>query len=252
MQHTVLLPEEHLEPLSPTLEIIVSPQHCFNTDTILLAWFSAPKHKDICCDFGTGCGTIPLLWESKYQPRRTYAVELQDNAFSMASRSVAHNGLEEKITVLQQDIREIADFREPPFCEHLDLIACNPPYKEMGTGIVNPDSSKAIARHECECTIEDICRSAARALKYGGRFCLCQRPQRLAEIMTAMSNAGLEPKRLRLVQQRPDKAPSLFLIECKKGGKPGMMVEPVLFIEDAGGDFSPEMKKIYGTYKYKE
>lgn len=252
MQSNSLLPGEHWEPLSPTLEIIVSPQHCFNTDTILLAWFSAPKHKDICCDFGTGCGTIPLLWESRYQPRHTYAVELQENAFSMASRSVAHNGLTEKITVLHQDIRELAESKTAPFCEGLDLIACNPPYKEMGTGIVNPDASRAIARHECQCTIGDICRSAARSLRYGGKFCLCQRPQRLAEIMTAMANTGLEPKRLRLVQQRQDKAPSLFLIEGKKGGKPGIVVEPVLLIEGTDGDFSPEMQEIYGTYKYKD
>ncbi len=251
MQAVDLLPDEHWEPLSPTLEVIVSPRHCFNTDTILLAWFSAPKHKDICCDFGTGCGAIPLLWEARCQPRRTYAVELQDEAASMAERSVRRNGLEGKITVLHQDLRELAGSRALPFCEGLDVIACNPPYKALGSGIVNPDGNKAIARHECQCTMEDICRSAARSLRYGGRLCLCQRPQRLAEILTVMHAAGLEPKRLRLVQQRPAKAPSLCLLEGKKGGKPGLLAEPVLFIEDADGGFSPEMREIYGTYKYK-
>lgn len=251
MTDCLILPGEHFEPLSERMEILVSEQHTFNTDTFLLATFSAPKHKDVCCDFGTGCGTIPLLWAGRYQPRHTYAVELQDNAFSMASRSVAHNELEKEITVLQRDIRTLIEDREAPFCEGLDLIACNPPYKEWGTGIVNPDSSKAIARHECHCTIEDICKSAVRALKYGGRFCLCQRPQRMAEILRVMSETGLEPKRLRLVQQRPNKAPFLFLVECKKGGKPGLLVEPTLFVEGSDGDFSPELQEIYGTYKYR-
>ena len=251
METAALLPGEHFEPLSPALEVIVSRQHCFNTDTILLAWFSAPKHKDICCDFGTGCGTIPLLWEARYQPRRTYAIEIQDDAFSMASRSVCHNRLEETITVLHGDLRAVCQSKEPPFCEGLDLIACNPPYKEKGSGLVNPDAAKAIARHEQTCTLEEICAAAAKALRYGGRFCLCQRPQRLAEIMTILSQAGLEPKRLQLVQQKTSKAPSLFLVEAKKGSRPGLIVEPVLCIEDDSGDFSPAMQKIYGSYKYK-
>lgn len=250
MDSVTLLPGERWEPLSPTVRLIVSAQHSFNTDTILLAWFSSPKHKDLCCDFGTGCGTIPLLWESRFHPRHIFAIELQDNAYSMACRSVVHNQLEEQITVMQMDIKALKQYRTPPFQEGLDLIACNPPYKELGTGIVNPDKSRAIARHECACTMDDICASAAKNLRYGGKFCLCQRPQRLTEIMSAMSKAGLEPKRLRFVQQRQNKMPSLFLIEGKKGGKPGLLVEPVLFIEDETGDFSPEMKEIYGTYKY--
>ena len=252
MQTVPMLPDEHREPLSPTLQLIVSPQHRFNTDTILLAWFSSPKHKDTCCDFGTGCGTIPLLWESRFQPKQTYALEIQDNAFSMASRSVLLNGLTDRITILQGDIKQVPQRSEPVFQEGFDVIACNPPYKELGTGFVNPDSSKAIARHEQECTMEDICKSAYKALRYGGRFCICQRPQRLAEIMMLLSQNGLEPTRLRLVQQRPDKAPSLFLLESKKGGRSGLTVEPTLFIEGADGDFSGEMKEAYGTYKYKD
>lgn len=252
MEDVSLLPEEHWEPLSPKIKIIVSPQHRFTTDTLLLAWFSAPKHKELCCDFGTGCGTIPLLWEERSQPRHSYAIELQENAYSMASRSVAANGLTHKITVLHRDLRDIAASREAPFCEGLDLIACNPPYKELGTGFVNPDSSKAMARHEQSCTLDHLCKSAKNALRYGGRFCICQRPQRLCEILSVLSQNGLEPKRLRLVQQRPQKAPSLFLLEARKGGKVGLSVEPVLFIEGPDGDFSPEMQEIYGTYKYKE
>lgn len=239
---------EGCEPLSPTISVIVSPQHTFNTDTILLAWFSAPRHRDRCGDFGTGCGTIPLLWQSRFQPAHITAVELQDNAFSMACRSVAYNGLEEVITVLQRDIKAIPGSGEP-WLETLDVVACNPPYQEQGTGIVNPDGSKRIARHEGACTLEDVSAAASAALKYGGKFYLCQRPQRLCDAMACMRKAGIEPKRLRFVQQRPTKAPSLFLLEGKKGGRPGLIVEPVLFVENEQGDFSQEMLEIYGTYK---
>ena len=247
-----LLPGEHLEPLSPSVEMIVSPRHRFTTDTLLLMWFSAPKHKDVCCDFGTGCGTIPLLWEERFRPRHIFGIELQEDAVSMARRSVEHNGLADQITILHRDIRTLAEETAPPFCEGLDLIACNPPYKPAGTGLVNPDGQKAIARHETECTLPEILKSAARSLKYGGRFCLCLRPERLSETLCVMSGSGLEPKRLLLVQQRPGSAPNLFLAEGKKGGRVGLTVGPTLCIEDESGDFSPAMQKIYGTYKYKD
>ncbi len=240
---------EHWEPLAPGVRILVSPRHRFNTDTILLARFSAPKHRDICCDFGSGCGTIPILWEIHDQPKHIYALELQQDAVLLSQKSIAENDMQSDITILQKDIRDLMLQAVPPFCETLDLISCNPPYKELGTGLVSPDAGKAIARHECELTIEEIGRSAARALKYGGRFCMCQRPQRLNEIMTALSACRLEPKRLRLVQQRIGSAPSLFLLECRKGGRPGLQIEPVLLIEGEDGGFSPEMLEIYGNYK---
>jgi tRNA1Val (adenine37-N6)-methyltransferase len=239
---------ETLEPLTASVSVLVSPQHTFNTDTLLLAWYAAPRHRDSCADFGTGCGTIPLLWQSRFAPAHITAVELQENAYSMARRSVELNGFTGSITVLQRDLRELSPQREP-WMGNLDVVACNPPYQEWGTGLVNVDDSRRLARHAATCTMDDVCRAANAALKYGGKLFLCQRPQRLCDAMDAMRRAGLEPKRLRLVQQRPDKPPSLFLLEGKKGARPGLRVEPVLFIEQEGGAFSPEMLEVYGEYK---
>ena len=93
--------------------------------------------------------------------------------------------------------------------------------------------------------MEEVCSAAAWLLQYGGRFCLCQRPERLTDVLSAMRTAGLEPKRLRWVQQRPEKAPWLFLAEGKAGAKPGLSVEPPLIVENADGSYSDEMKMIY-------
>ena len=243
----MLLDGERWEPISSQYQIIVSKQHCFNTDTILLAHFASPR-KDFCADFGTGCGTIPLIWSSRYMPRHIYAVELQDNACSMVQRTLQKNNLEANITLIHQDLTTLKPGLTP-FTQELDLIACNPPYQEAGTGLVNPDDSKRIARHEGACTPDDICRVASKLLKYGGKLCMCQRPQRLFDIMESMKKVGIMPKRLRLVQQRLSKAPSLFLLEGRKGGNSGMIVEPVLMIEDENGAFSDEMLQIYGDYK---
>ena len=240
------------EPLSPQVSVLVSSTHRFNTDTVLLAWFSAPRKGEICADFGTGCGTIPLLWCAKAQtaegamPGKVYAVELQADACALALRSVERNQLENTICIINNDINNL-QYLHPP--RGLDLVACNPPYKPEGTGIKNPQEGLSIARHEGACTFAEIAAAAARQLRWGGRFCCCLRPERLAGAMEARRRAGLEPKRLRFVQQRPDKAPFLFLLQAARGGNPGLRVEPVLFVEDGKGGFSQEMLQIYGSYK---
>ena len=237
----------HWEPLAPACRVLVSREHTFNTDTILLAHFAAPKHKERCIDLGTGCGTIPLLWQANYAPQHITAVELGEQAFSQALRSVSENGYEENIEVIRGDIREIKKIIPHPT---LDLAACNPPYKAVGAGLRNPDERMENARHEYTCTLEDVAKAGRDVLRFGGRFCLCQRPERLADAMHVFRSYGLEPKRLRLVQQRINTAPSLFLLEVRRGGKPGLSVLPTLIIEDENGGFSAEMLEIYGNYKF--
>ena len=220
----------HLEPLGGGIEIYVSDSYHFSTDTILLADFSKQTGAKRCADLGTGCGTIPLLW-LKNEPRLTVdAVEIQEQACALLQKSVEHKG-------------------RLPFGAY-DVVACNPPYKPEGTGILNPEEKKLIARHESECTLDDICQAASKLLQFGGRLCMCQRPERLADVMESMRRFDIEPKRLRMVQQRKSKAPKLFLLEGRRGGKRGFLdVMPTLFIEDENGDFSQEMLDIYGDYK---
>ena len=237
----------HLEPLGSGVKIYVSKSYHFSTDTILLADFSMPKSGKKCVDLGTGCGTIPLIWLKREKERTVDAVEIQQNACELAQKSVEQNGFGDKMNVINSDLRELKgklDFG----C--YDLVACNPPYKLSGSGIQNPESAKQIARHETECAFEDICEAASKLLQFGGRFCVCQRPERLADIMESMRRSSIEPKRLRIVQQRKSKAPKLFLLEGRKNGNRGYLdVMPTLFIEDENGDFSAEMLEIYGDYK---
>lgn len=237
----------HSEPLGNGIQIYVSDSYHFSTDTILLADFAMPSGKKKCVELGTGCGTIPLLWCRHNRALSITAVEIQKNACELAQKSVDLNNLNENIKILNADLKELKGILPSGY---YDVVVCNPPYKLSGSGITNPESSKLIARHESECTLDDICKTASELLQFGGRFCICQRPERLADVMEAMRKFSIEPKILRLVQQRKGKAPKLFLLEGRRGGKRGFLnVRETLFIEDDNGDFSQEMTDIYGSYK---
>ena len=237
--------KEKLEPLGNGVEIYVNEFYHFSTDTILLADFAKPKRNTKAVDLGTGCGTIPFLWSRNDTAIEISAVEIQDEACALAERSRVHNGFN-NIKIINADLKELKGVL--PF-GYFDLVCCNPPYKLSGGGIKNPDNAKLLARHEESCSLEDITLAAKNLLQFGGRFCMCQRPERLTDVLEAMRKNSLEPKRLRFVQQRPDKKPKLFLVEGRRSANAGnLVVEPTLFIEENGG-FSREMKEIYGSYK---
>ena len=239
------------EPLGNGVQVYVSETHHFTTDTILLANFAAAKNGERIVELGSGCGTITLLMIRDITPASITAVEIREEAVELLKSSIElnlKNGIERAslITPLHGDIRDIHGLL--PAGES-DLVVCNPPYKLGGSGITNPDEAKRTARHESECTLGDICIAAKRLLRWGGRFALCQRPERLTDVLSCMREHGLEPKRLRFVQGRADKAPKLFLCEAKRGAKPGYMdVLPALIIEDDDG-FTAEMRQIYSCYK---
>lgn len=242
----MLLDGEKLEPLGNGVEVIVSKHHIFWTDTVLLANFAQPRKNDIACDLGCGCGTIPLIWSREILPKSVLAVEIQKEAYDMAQRSIIHNRLEDRISVVNADLRNLEGV--VPAAE-FSLVVCNPPYKAEGTGIVNPDNSLKAVRHESECTIDDIAACASRLLQFGGRLCICQRPERLPDITEAMRKYNIEPKRLRFVQLNANKPPKLLMIEGRRGGKRGgLKVENALLLENENGKCSKEMLEIYGSF----
>ena len=238
---------ERFEPLGNGIKVIVSEENHFSTDTILLANFASPKKHENVIELGAGCGTISLIWCRNVPPKSIASVEIQSTAADMFKRSVEYNNLNYIIKVINGDLRKLDGLVN---FGSFDMAAINPPYKIGGGGIVNPDEQKRIARHETECTLDDITAAAARLLRFGGRFCVCQRPERLTDVLMSMRSAGIEPKKLRFVQQRKSKAPKFFLAEGRRGGNPGGLVMlPTLLIENDDGSLSQEMIDIYGDYK---
>lgn len=211
-----------------------------------MANFAAPKRIDKAVDLCTGGGIIPLLWLGNNSVQNEiYGVEIQPECCKLARRSIEANGDEGKFTVVEGDLRSINQYLPR---ERFSLITCNPPYFPAGSGFANKSDSRMIARSEMMCNSDDVCAAARYLLKYGGRLCICQRPERLTDVICAMRENQIEPKRIRTVQQRASSEPWLVLIEGRRGGKPGIRFLPVLTVEDSDGNYSAEMREIYGRY----
>lgn len=224
--------------------IIQDPERfCFGMDAVLLTGFAYAKETDILLDLGTGTGIIPLLMEAKYGCRHLVGLEIQPESADMAMRTMAMNGLSEKIEIVTGDIKEAGSLFPPA---SFDCVTCNPPYMIGNHGLVNPQDSKAIARHEILCTLEDVIAQTARLLKSGGRFFLVHRPFRLAQIITLLVEYKLEPKRMQLVYPYVDKEPNMVLIEAVRGGKPRLKVEKPLVIYKTAGEYMPQIRDLYG------
>ena len=229
------------------LFIIQDPKRfCFGMDAVLLSGFAGEHYagkKGRALDLCTGNGIIPLLLSAKTDAEYIAGMEIQHEIADMAERSVEMNALSEKIKILECDIREAAEYTE---AASFNMVTVNPPYFKAGHGIINPEDTRTLARHEIACTLEDVLDAASMALKDGGFFYMVHRPQRLADVICGMREALLEPKALKLVYPRIDSQPSMILIEGRKGAGAELAVEPPLIIYGRDGKYTEEMYTIYG------
>ena len=232
------------EPIGEGKFIYVSPHHTFGTDAVLLADFAKAKRNDKAVDLGTGCGIIAFLMLRDNNCESAFGVDISPEAIELAKKTKQEMNFH-KFTPVLSDLKDLKG-KVPFGCN--TLVTCNPPYKANDTGIKNPDNIKSVARHEVECTLEDIIGVSARLLQTGGRLCMCQRPERLPEMMELMRKYKVEPKRLRLVCKCVGTSPWLVLLEGRRCGNPALTIEPTLYIEDGNGNFSKEMIDIYGSY----
>ncbi len=208
------------------LKLIQDPTgFCYGTDAVLLSDFVSPATRGTIVDFCSGSGVIPLLLSSKTKAQQIVGIELQPVYASMAQRSVLLNRLEQKITILCGDIKQIQSIF-PGTC---DTVTCNPPYMPLGGGEYNAHDSKAIARHELCCTLEDVVQNAARILKYGGSLYMVHRGERLCDIIHCMEKYAIAPKVLQFVHSGHQQTCKLLLIKGVRGANPGVRILPPLF-----------------------
>lgn len=215
---------------------------CFGMDAVLLCGFARIQPGESVLDLGTGNGVIPILLKGRTAGRHFTGLEIQEINVDMAQRSVAYNKIEDDVEIVQGDIKEASKiFGGASF----DVVTTNPPYMNENHGLTNPDSHKAIARHEILCTLDDVVREAAKVLKPGGRFYMVHRPSRLPEIFEEMRKYHIEPKKMRMVHPFLESEANMVLIEGVRGGRPQLTVEKPLVIYSSQGVYSEEVIDLY-------
>ncbi len=212
------------------------------TDSVLLADFAGAGHARCACDLGCGAGIIGLIMAWNDPSLAVDGVELLPDWAATARENIRMNGLDSRVRIMCGDLREHRNYLE---AGAYDLVVANPPYYPAGSGKLPQNEHIVTARSEKTCTLADVCAAARYLTRWGGRFALVHKPERLVEITRELSANDLEPKRLRFVQFRANTAPNLVLIESRRGGNPSVTIEPPLILTDENGHDTREIKRIY-------
>ena len=233
--------EETLDKICGELEIFQARRgYRFGVETLLLAGFVRPGVERL-LDLGTGSAVLPLVLTHFGKVKSAVGVEIQSSLAQRAKKSVAHNGLKDTVEIIEGDIRNLREFIPP---SSFDLVISNPPYGKAGKGNTNPDSEKAVARHELLVKLPEVIEAGARALKVRGNFSMVIPPLRLVEAMACCRQNDLQPSRLRLVYPRVELAAKHCLIECVRGGRMDLVIEPPLIMYDDQGVYTAEVNSM--------
>jgi len=236
---------ERIDAVNDRLSLITDTNGLtLGTDALLLASFIRGNEKLSAVELGAGTGILSMLVATRKKAGHITALEVQDKYASLSRRNIEFNQLDGKIEVVNTDIRT---YPVGETVGKFDIAFSNPPYLKAGEGFRNKTDDNYIARHEVFGGIEDFAYAASRLLRYGGRFYLVHRPERLADIFDALRKARLEPKRLVPVLPSPEEAPSLVLVEAVSGAKPSLVFSPSfpIYTDKTHTEESRLMKALY-------
>jgi tRNA1(Val) A37 N6-methylase TrmN6 len=216
-------------------------QFRFSLDAILLAHFATVRPNAFAVDLGTGTGVIALLLSTR-GAAQVIGVEISPVMAGLAARSVKVNQLAGRISIQNADLRNL---RGQLPAGVFDLVVSNPPYRPVGGGFLNPNDKVAMARHEITATLAEVVAAARYLVKYRGRFAMVHLPERIPEILEVLRQAGIEPKRLRMVHSAIHKKPNMVLVEGVRGARAGLEVLPPLIVYDDKGNYCSEILAWY-------
>lgn len=240
--------DERLDKINENLSLIQKIGGLtFTTDAYLLAAFARPSSNAAFADLGSGTGVAAFLCLARNKYRRGFAVEIQSEFCDLIRRNAALNRLEDRITVLEKDVREI---RQADTGGTVSVVISNPPYMPAGSGFASATLQSDTARRELNGTAADFCAAAARILSTGGLFYTVYRPDRMAELISALRENHLEPKRMVTVYPDTQSRPCLILVESKKDAAPGLLQPPPLIMYESHESrvYTPTFQHIYDEF----
>jgi len=214
----------------------------FSIDAVILASSLRPKRRERIVDLGTGCGIIPLLVAFRHPKTVLFAVEIQEELAEMAELNVAENGFADTIRIIWGDMRSL---RASSFGGPVDRVVSNPPFRRAASGRINPNSQRAIARHEIEVTLPELIQTASTLLRTAGQFLLIYPSERLVELIQQMRTNHLEPKTMRFIHSRQDSESKLVMLTGVKRAKPGLKVGAPITIYRPDGSYTEEVEQMF-------
>ncbi|MBO5439716.1 MAG: methyltransferase [Clostridia bacterium] len=239
-----LFENERINEINENLKLIEKKDSLtFGTDAYLLSAYLPKRQGLVGVELGCGSGVISLLALSKKKCRHVYGIEVQENIASVAKRNGELNTLDEAFSVINKDLRDVT---VSDVGNEVDFVFSNPPYMKNDSGKANENDFKNISRHEVCGEINDFCKCARLLLKHGGSFYAVYRPDRLIDLISAMRNNGIEPKRLTFIHSNTHTPPSLLLIQGKKGAKSGLIIDkPIYIYKNGTTEYTEEFSRIY-------
>ncbi len=234
------------------LKIIQNKEYfCFGTDSVLLANFvKSENSNNVILDLCSGSGVIPIILSAKKKYKKIFGVELQSEMYDLFDRNIKINNLEDSIISINENVKDIKNIRKKITSimekDKIDIITCNPPYKEIGTGLTTNHDVKTIAKCEVMCNLEDIFITSSKLLGKGGKLYLVHKPERLSDLIYFGRKYNLEAKEIRFVYPKINKKPSIVLISYRKdGGNETKVLEPLIEYND-DMSYTDEIYRIYG------
>jgi len=214
----------------------------FSIDAVILASSIRPRPQERIVDLGTGCGVVPLLVATRHPQTRLFGVEIQKELAEMARRNIVENGFSETIQIVCGDMRSV---RPAEFDGPVDRVVCNPPFRRAAAGRINPNSQRAIARHEIQITLPVLIQTASRLVRTAGQFVVIFTSERLVELIQQMRTYQLEPKFVRFIHSRRDSESKLVLLTGAKGAKPGLKIGAPIYIYNPDGSYTDEVERMF-------
>ena len=222
---------------------------CFGIDSVLLSDFAKEiKDNSKVVDLGTGTGILGILLCAKTNLKEVLGVEIQEEVADMAQRSIELNNLKNRFKILNENINNI-EKNNINLKNNFDYVITNPPYKKLNTGKINENEKKLISRHELTANLNDFIKTASFLLKDKGTLFMVHRPERLVDILEKMRKEKIEPKELKFIYPKINKAPNLILIKGVKNSNPFLKIDKPLYVYNEDGNYTDDILKIYGKIK---
>ena len=245
----LLEPGERLDEIGfGGLRLLQKPEDfCYGVDAVILADLTAKyvrRSTETIVDLGTGTGIIPTILSYKTDVPDLIGVEVQNEAYERALRNVGINGLEERVSFLHGNVKDVAQWGKP-LIGTVDIVTSNPPYTAGKEGMTSDNRAKMIARHEIMAGLEDFLRCAALLLKEKGDLFMVHRPARLVDICCFGRALGLEPKEMCFVSPNVETKPNILLVHMVKGGGRQLKMLPPFYVYDMDGNYTPQLRETY-------